>query len=456
MTGPAPVHAGSPLLGNAVDVRRDVLGFVSRMQATYGDLVTTPVGPPGARLNITWLMSPDGAEEVFSASTHTGFRKESALYAEIRRFLGDGLLTAQDETWLRQKRFVQPLFTVTRIDGQLEQMVSEISRSAVELAAHVGTDGEEVDLSPVMTHLTLRVVGAVLFGADVDRLTALVDEHFPVVGRAVSSRGRSPIRLPLGLPLRAHRRALGSQAALRGACLDIIAARRADPRSHDDLVARLIAARDGEERLSDEEVRDQILVFLLAGHETTSSSLTFALHLLGRHPDMQEAVRREVREALADGNPTASIVKSDLPLTTATIKEAMRLYPAAPLIGRNVVSDHEISGRMVPAGSVAAVAPWAIHRRQDLWPDPLHFDPSRFLGGADTQRHRYAWMPFGGGPRACIGQHFAMLEAVAALAMLLREFEFRAPQDSEDHLEVRADITLRPAAPVMSFVRPAA
>jgi cytochrome P450 len=422
------------------------------MQARYGDLVTTPVGPPGLRFNVTWLMSPDGAEEVFGASTCAGFRKDSPLYGEIRRFLGDGLLTAQDETWLRQKRFVQPLFTAARVDSQLTQMVAEIDRSADEISARVGSDGAELDLSPLMMRLTLRVVGAVLFGADVDRFSAVVDQHFSVLGHAVSSRGRSPIRLPMRLPLPAHQRALASQAALRSACADIITSRRATGDSHDDLVTRLIAARDGEQRLSDDEVRDQILVFLLAGHETTSSSLTFALHLLGRHPDVQTAVRQEVCDALGDGDPTAAIVKSDLPLTTAVVKEAMRLYPAVPLVGRNVAEDHEIAGRLVPAGGAAAVAPWAIHRRADLWNDPLRFDPSRFLDDADEHRHRYAWLPFGGGPRACIGQHFAMLESLTALAMLIRRFDFTAPTDLDDHVPVRAEITLRPATPVLSLV----
>lgn len=203
--------------------------------------------------------------------------------------------------------------------------------------------------------------------------------------------------------------------------------------------------------MTDEEVRDQVLIFLLAGHETTSTALTFTLHLLGRHPEIQERVRTEVADVLGDARPTAASLQL-LPYTTAVLKEAMRLYPSAPFTGRLTAEDSNIGGYAVPAGSDVVLSVWTIHRRPDLWPDPLTFDPTRFLG--DERRNRYAWVPFGAGPRACIGQHFSMLESAATLAQLVRAFDFAAPAGTTDHLPVGSGITLYPLEPVLSEVTP--
>jgi cytochrome P450 len=191
---------------------------------------------------------------------------------------------------------------------------------------------------------------------------------------------------------------------------------------------------------------------MLAGHETTAIALTFALHLLGRHQDLQDGVRAEVREVLGDQHPAASTVAA-LPLTTAVLKEAMRLYPSAPIMGRLTVQEDELMGHRVPAGSNVVVVPWTIHRHPDFWVDPLVFDPSRFTGTGTRPEpaHRYAWMPFGGGPRACIGQHFSMVEAVLALALILREHRVTSVADS-DTLPVGSLITLFPTEPVLARV----
>jgi cytochrome P450 len=236
-------------------------------------------------------------------------------------------------------------------------------------------------------------------------------------------------------------------------CDELVAARRsAGDTGGTDLLSRLLRARDGDALLSDDEVREQVLVFLLAGHETTSTALTFALHLLGRHPDVQDAVRAEVRDVVGEGRPTASATAS-LPLTTAVLRETMRLYPSAPFISRLAVADDEVLGHRIEAGTTVVLAPWTIHRHPDFWDDPMSFDPSRFAPDAEAaaRRHRYAWMPFGGGPRACIGQHFSMVEALLSLVLLLRDHRVTSVAGS-DHLPVDALITLFPTRPVLARV----
>jgi cytochrome P450 len=189
---------------------------------------------------------------------------------------------------------------------------------------------------------------------------------------------------------------------------------------------------------------------LLAGHETTSTALTYTLHLLGRHPDEQCRVRAEA-ESVAGGRALTAKDVPTLEYTTMVLKEAMRLYPSAPFVGRRAVEEDQISGYRIPAGAEVVLAPWITHRHPDFWVRPEHFDPDRFTPTRERARHRYAWFPFGGGPRACIGQHFSMLESVIALATLVRDFDFAAPPGEPPRTN---HITLRPTHGVPSRVRP--
>jgi cytochrome P450 len=391
---------------------------------------------------------PDGAARVLAPGNWTNFRKEGGLYEEIRALLGNGILTSQDDDWMRQRRFVQPLFTRAHVDGYAQAMVAEI-----ELALDGWRERRTsvVDLHEELTRMTLRVVTRVLFGDDADSAIEAIRRDFPVIGEAVTRRGLSPLKTPMGWPTPLNRRALAAQSGLYDVCDEIVEHRRAGRSSDgDDLLGLLLAARDEGEALTDAEVRDQVLIFLLAGHETTSTALTFTLHLLGRHPEVQDLVRSEVLSVIADRLPTAADVRS-MPYTTAALEEALRLYPSAPLIGRMAVADDVLCGYHVPAGSIVTLVPWVIHRRPDLWPDPLRYDPSRFLPPVPKDRHRYAWMPFGGGPRGCIGQHFSITESVLALAMIVREFTLEAVGDS-DRVPVDSAITIRPVEPVLSRV----
>lgn len=211
----------------------------------------------------------------------------------------------------------------------------------------------------------------------------------------------------------------------------------------------LLQAQDpeGGMALDDDEVRDQALIFLLAGHETTATTLTFTMHLLGLHADAQQRVLDEVRSILGTRTPTIEDTRA---LEYATmVKEAMRLYPAAYAIPRLAVKDDEINGYRIPAGSVAVSSPWVTHRHPKYWDEPEEFDPDRFTAEREKARPRYAYFPFGGGPRACIGQYFSMLEAVIVTAMLVRDYQFTA---AKQQIKLFTGITLRPAEPVLSRI----
>lgn len=429
------------------ELRASQVGFFASTYQPGQDVVRIRVGPPGLAREAYLTHSPEAAERLLSAKSYGNFPKENRVYRQIRYLMGDGLLTSWGDDWLRQKALIQPIFTRARVEGYLNPILGELD----DLKASLRAGDSDVDLGALMMRYTLKIVCHVLFGADLsDEQESRVMERFGALNTAVIERAGIPT--PFGLPLPKSGRVRVAQRELFELCDAVIDQRRES--AGNDLTSLLLAARDGDDRLSDDEVREQILVFMLAGHETTSISLTFALHLLGRHPDIQQRVRDEIKGVLGDQTPTAAHLMGALPYTTAVLKEAMRLYPAAPITGRLALEGTEIGGCRIPAGSDVVLSVWSIHHRADVWPDPERFNPDRFLGNPEIGR--YDWMPFGAGPRACIGQHFSMLESVATLVELIRAFDFAAPADSSDQVPVGSGVTLFPLAPVRSRVTPRA
>ncbi|MFJ3503291.1 cytochrome P450 [Streptomyces sp. NPDC090135] len=439
----APELAGLPLLGSLFDLKNDSLATFLRARREHGDVVRITAGPPGIRATVYGVFSAEGAQQVLAGES-ANFRKDNAFYQEVRESFGNGLLTSQDEDYLRQRRLVQPLFTRRRVDGYAAAIAAEVATLTGEWR-----DGgaASVDVLQEMARLALRAVARILFGTDVDTAVRIVERSFPELGAYVLRRGFSPLNVPRTWPTPGNRRAAAVHQALYEVCDRIIADRRASGRASDggdDLLTLLIGAESAEDGSFDAtELREQVLVFLLAGHETTATSLGFALHLLGLHPEAQKRAQEEVDRVLAGRTPGAADLDA-LPYVTQVLKEAMRLFPAAPVIGRRAVAATEIGGVAVPAGADVVVAPWVTHRHPDYWEDAERFDPDRFTPEAEAARPRYAWFPFGGGPRACIGQHFSMLESVIALAMILQRYGFEAV-DTE--VPLTSAITLQAAGP---------
>ncbi|MFE3098936.1 cytochrome P450 [Nocardia tengchongensis] len=443
-----PTRVSSPwLLGCTRELLRDPLGLGMRAFEECGDVARYDPGPLGPRRPNFGVNHPDGAARVFSAATYRDYRKDSRFFGPLRDLYGDGLLTSQDETWLRQRRFIQPLFITRSVDGYATVMAREVDRLSGEWRGQ--PDSEVVDLHAEIVRLTLRIVARVLFGADAERMLPVVRADFPVLGRAALRRFTVPYPAPLSWPTPANRRIARARARIAAVCDEIIADRQAATTPGEDLIGRLIAARDGSEALSDKEIRDQIRIFLFAGHDTTATLVTFALYLLGRDAQAQERVRREAERQLPEAPPTTADLAA-LGETTMVLKEVARLYPPAPYVSRVSVRDSEICGYRIPAHSDVTVSPWVIHHRADLWPDPFRFDPHRFAPGKEDERHKFAWLPFGHGPRGCIGERFAMLEAGIAVARLVRDFEFVTPPGD---IQLTTDLVLHPVGPVPCRIR---
>jgi cytochrome P450 len=449
---PAPIHAGaSRLVGSARELRRDRLGTFERAMREDGDVVRFLVGPPGRRFEVYGVFHPDGVQSVLAGSRGR-YSKATRVYQEIAAALGWGLLTSEGDQWQRQRRLIQPLFTRRAIAGYATLMAEEASAAAARWAPGAGV-AATVDAHVEMTRLTLRVVGRTIFGDDVDEARDVMRSAFPVVTRHAFRRAMSPVPLPASWPTRANIRAARARRDLYAVVDALIARRKRAGADGEDLVSRLLRARDPDTgaAMDKQQVRDEALIFLLAGHETTSIALTFALDLLGRHPREQELVHDEVDRVLG-GRPPALDDVAALERAAMAIKEAMRLYPPAPGFGRRAEDEDEIAGCRIPRGARVVLSPWATHRHPAFWEDPEAFDPSRFVPKHEAARHRYAYFPFGAGPRACIGSHFALMEAIVALAVLMQRFRLRAarPRAPLD----ASGITLRPARPVLIELAP--
>ncbi|MEU4609137.1 cytochrome P450 [Streptomyces umbrinus] len=458
-----PGPKGLPLLGSALDLRRDSLELFLRARRDHGDVVRLSAGPPGVRSVLHCVFSAEGVQQIL-ASQAANFRKDNQFYEELRQSAGNGLLTAQDADYRRQRRLIQPLFTKRQVDTYAAAVTLEADGTVERWRD--AADGV-VDVVREMDRLALRTVSRILFGADVEAAVDVIHDNFPVVSEYVMRRGFSPVNPPRSWPLPSNRRAEAASRAVYAVCDRIIAERRAADATAgaasagsastaaasaegDDLLSLLSRASSEEDgSLDAAELRDQVLVFLVAGHETTATSMAFALHLLARHPEVQKRAHEEA-DRLPSGRAPSAADLDELPYLTRVLKEAMRLYPAAPVVGRRSVEAAEIDGHLIPAGVDVLVLPWVTHRHPDLWDDPERFDPDRFTPEREAARHRYAWFPFGGGPRACIGQYFSMLESVLAVAALLRSYELEAV-DTE--VPLAAGITLQATGPARVRLR---
>lgn len=451
-----PTVGGSWLFGAARDFRRDQLGTYGRALSEHGgNLVRFRVGPPRVGIEFDTVFRPDAARQVL-ATDAASYDKAVPAFEEFRWVMGNGLITSDGVRWRRDRRIVAPLFTRRRVASQVGTMARAATRlaSSWEDLAH---GSGNVDLQDAAMHYALDVLGRTVFGDDVERLVPVLRETVPLLSDFAARRALSPLRVPHSWPTPANRRADGARQQLWGVVEQLIARRRKADAAGDDLLGLLLTARDPEsdETLDDSAVRDQALTFLIAGHETTATTLAFALYLLGRHQPEQERVREEVKLVVGE-RPVAETDIDQLRYTAQVINEALRLYPSGHTIVRHAHTTARIAGHEVPPGRIVAISVWGIHHNPDVWTDPDRFDPDRFEQGSrgaepDLQGGRYSHLPFGGGPRGCIGQHMAMAELVVAVATVVRAFRLESVA-AEPPLDVAA--TLRPHGELECRLRP--
>lgn len=439
-----PLVPGSWLFGSARELRADPLGTYGKALHVEGGMVRFRVGPPRVGFEFDAVLRPEGARQVL-ATDFSRYRKDAPVFAEMVRFLGEGLLTSEGDRWRRDRRILQPLFTRRRVASYIDTIAS----AADDLVASWQKDataGRSVDLHDAAMRYALDALGRAVVGEeDLVAARPLLKAALPLLSEHAVKRGLAVVRLPPSLPTPANRRAAKTQAAIYGLVEELIARRRAGEQTGEDLLSLLLDAQDPEMGggMDDRGVRDQALVFLLGGHETTGSALAFTLQLLASNEEVQERARTEAINVLGDRRPAAEEVEQ-LRYTTQVIDEAMRLYPPGHTLVRTAVEDSQLLDHQVPRGRIVALSIWGIHHNPSVWPDPERFDPDRFHAAQPDERAhqgRYAHLPFGGGPRACIGAHLAIAELAIAVAAVLRAYRLRAVL-AEPLLDV--GLTLRP------------
>jgi len=448
-----PVVGGSWLFGAARDFRRDQLGTYARALRRHGgELVRFRIGPPRVGVEFDTVFRPDAARQVL-ATDAASYDKAVPAFEEFRWVMGNGLITSEGDRWRRDRRIVAPLFTRRRVEshvGSISLAAARLVSSWEEIARREG----QVDLHDAGMHYALDVLGRTVFGDDVERLIPVLRQTVPLLSDYAARRALSAVRVPHSWPTPANRRADRARHRLWGIVEELIASRRRGDPGGDDLLGLLLTARDPDtgDALDDAAVRDQALTLLIAGHETTGTTLAFALYLLARHPAQQERVRDEVRQVVGD-RPVAAGEIDQLRYTSQVVNEALRLYPSGHTIVRHAHQGASIAGHEVPRGRIVAVSVWGIHHNPDVWPEPDRFDPDRFdqRPGEDAQHGRYSHLPFGGGPRGCIGQHLAMAELLVAVATVVRSFRLDGVA-ATPALDVGA--TLRPRGALTCRIRP--
>ncbi len=378
-----------------------------------GPVTSSVLGPRQLVPPLVFVTSPQGARDVLGRTDASADRGEMPLAKEFRRLLGGNLLVLPHDEWLPRRRALQPMFTkqhVPRFAGHMAEAAEQVCRSWGD---------DDVDLDWHCRSLTLRALGRSVLGLDLDQRADAVGPALRTALRWLTDRSSRPVRAPRWLPTPAQRRARAANRALHELAVEILDNCRADSTLDAPLVRALIEATDPRTGLplSDGEICDELVLFMLAGHDTTSTTIMYALWALGHHRELQDRVFAEVAE-LGDRPLTTDDVPQ-LGFTVQVLHEALRLCPPAASISRLVMRDIEVNGFRVRAGTLAVIGINAMHRDPALWDDPLEFDPDRFSPQRSKDRSRWQYLPFGGGPRSCIGDHFAMLEATLALATIV-------------------------------------
>lgn len=436
--GPAEI----PILGSILELRHDPPAFFTRIAHEFGEVARFTVFGREALL----FSDPELIKEVLVGQPKN-FRKSRGLQL-AKALLGEGLLTSEGELHRRQRRLAAPAFAKTRLAKYGDDMVT-IALQHVDRFPH----DESVDVNQLMMRLTLAIVNKTLFNADVTGDEHKVADALEIILNNMDRLLNPFTELMNMLPLPSTLRLKQATETLNSIVYRIIADRRANPGDRGDLLSIYMNAQDtpGDDenpdtkapyRMSDKQIRDECLTLFIAGHETTANALSWTLYLLAQNPEWISRAQQEIRTVTAGSNLQAEHF-AQLNTLYRIFAEALRLYPPAWTISREAVVDTMIADVAVKAGTTVVMSQWVMHRNPRLWKDPLAFDPDRFLPAAEEARPRFAYFPFGGGPRQCIGDQFAWMEGVLVLAAVLQKFS-PALIDAAFKAEIHPMITLRP------------
>lgn len=439
---PIPTLPGLPVVGHLFAFSKDRLAHLLRVSRECGDIGRFYIGPKA----IVLANSSEYAQQLLVEHAND-FEKTPIGRAIMRPLLGNGLLISEHEYHRRQRKLIAPIFQHRHIAGY-----AGIMADCAELGQQPWQDGAVVDLSQEMMRMTLHVVGQTLFGTDVLGEADDISQAVTVALNCINDIMKSVVRFPRTWPTPRNQRYRKAVERLDATIYQMMEVQRASAEERSDLFSLLLRMQDETtgRQVSDQQLRDEAINIFLAGHETVSNALTWAFYLLTQHPDVYSRMRTEVDGVLAGRAPTLADLPN-LPYALQVFKEAMRLYPPVHMLARGAVRAVELGSYHLPAKTVLIISPYTMHRRPDYFPDPERFNPERFTPEAEQRLPRYAYLPFGGGPRVCIGNHFALMEGQILLAALVQRVTFElVPGQS---IELEPLLSLRPRYGIKMKVR---
>lgn len=444
-----PGPRGLPLMGVLPGLRRDSLGTLIRAARDYGDVVALPAGPRRVYL----VNHPDHIRRILQ-DNHRNYGLP-AQYRMLRPVFGGGLFTSEGERWQRQRDVLQPSFRLSAL-RELAPVVAAATEDMLARFERACTDGVPVDVAEETPALTLQVAARGLFGADLGSRASGLARDIRLLIEEATRRTMALVPFAEHLPSRRNRRFARALGRLDAAVAGIVAARRkaASPDRPADLLTRLMAAADAE-RDADAAIRelhDQVKTMLVSATVTTANALTWTWYLLSRHPQAEAQLRREVAECLAERAPGAANLER-VAYVRMAFQEALRLYPPTWRLARTAHEPDTFGSYRIPAGAIVVFSPYLVHRHADVWENPEAFDPERFTAERSRGRPRFAYIPFGGGPRACIGAQLATMEAQIVVAMTAQRFRMRPI--ANHRVEIEPVATLRPRGGLTMTLEPA-
>lgn len=432
------------LPGVALAMRRDPLAGLTRLVETYGPIVRLSFG--GAPFIL--VSRPEDVQRVLT-DNQRAYQKSRYFNVERLAALGVSILTANGETWRRKRRITQHAFSRKALSGYVGAIVDATDRMLARWdgAGARGPDAARarVDIFKALVGLAIDVASRVFLGADLEGDRQTVAEAVTPIVEHAAARMSSIVKPPLWAPTPGNLRFRRALRSLDEVVYRVIAARRAEgTRGRTDAISTLLEAPDEEtgERMDDRQIRNEFVTLLIAGHESTATALSWTLYLLAQHPEAEARAIREVEEALPDGRAPGPDDIDRLPFLRMAIEESMRLYPPSWLFDREAIEDDEVGGCRIPKGATILLCPYLNHRSPALWDEPERFRPERFAPGAAEGRPFFAYFPFGGGPRTCLGNRFAVMESQVVIARLLQRVRLRVVPDHP--IETAPLISLRP------------
>lgn len=442
----APRPKGNAILGNLPDLREDPLRYVIEVSQKHGDIVALNLGPS----KVVLVAQPDAIEHVLQRN-YRNYQK-SPFYQKLRPVLGDGLVMAEGDDWRRQRQLIQPAFHKDRL-RELDDIIVSATSGLLEEWSRAEAKNTPVDVFDSMMALSLEVMIRAFFGVNADHVKQTVMECVAVMLDDSERRVWSLFDLPMSVPTPNNVRLRRAIERLDSVVLEIVDQHRHNPDQDPNLLSLMIDAVADEETewFGIGQLLDEVKTMLIVGHETTGTAMAWTFYLLSQHPDVWRRMQEEIAMTLGPRTPTAADA-AGLNFTRMVIQESLRLYPPAWTMSRVALEDDCIGGYAIPAGTNLMLSPYVVQRNAKYWPNPEGFDPSRFENFDTGKQPANTYFPFGGGPRRCIGEHFAVMEMSLVLAMITQRF--RLDLVPGQNIQPVPKISLRPSQAVQMSIQP--